>query len=74
VFDAIVLTLLNQYLLPTDILGVLVAFRGIYLVLPLLVAILLLACHLLLAERWLPSKKTITKPGGLQPVGANLAS
>lgn len=51
VFDAIVLALLTQYFPPTDILAVLVAFRGIYLVLPLLVAILLLACHLLRAER-----------------------
>lgn len=43
VFEAIALTLLTPHLPPAQILGVLVAFRGVYLLLPLIGALLLLA-------------------------------
>jgi uncharacterized membrane protein YbhN (UPF0104 family) len=51
VFEAIALTFLTPYLPPARIVDVLVAFRGIYFLFPLFVALLLLASHLVAARR-----------------------
>ncbi|MBV9493795.1 MAG: hypothetical protein JOZ54_06085, partial [Acidobacteria bacterium] len=45
VFDAIVLYALKPFLTPTTIVGALVTFRGLYFLLPLAIAVALLAAH-----------------------------
>jgi phosphatidylglycerol lysyltransferase len=51
IFEAIIVVFLAPYLSPSAILGALVAFRAIYYLLPLLVAILLLATHEIVEKR-----------------------
>src|SRR6185295_14745392 len=51
VFEAIIVLFLAPYYSASAILGALIAFRGIYYLLPLVLAILLLATHEILEKR-----------------------
>jgi uncharacterized membrane protein YbhN (UPF0104 family) len=65
VFEAITVMLLAPYAPAGTIVGMLIAFRGIYLLLPLFAALLLLAGHLLVRRK----QKLHTKPNENPPDG-----